>query len=269
MKKIFTKALSVLLAALMCLTVAPAFALAADEQSTPAIPVFALQLVSESETDVVVAVKLVENNFKCLDLELDAADDLTLTTITFLNGASGSSNITNGKISLARPEPYEAELVFVEYTYTKADDENVTTEDFEVIVTTCGIEVDGTDVDVYESVVVRNEIPDTHEHVADGEWIETVPATCSTPGTEVRYCAYCSEVAETRETALAEHANTTIEEENATCTEAGYKKVFCNDCQTYIGEGEVYPATNHQNTTVDEVAPTCTEAGDKKVFCND
>ena len=73
MKKIFTKALSVLLAALMCLTVAPAFALAADEQSTPAIPVFALQLVSESETDVVVAVKLVENNFKCLDLELALA----------------------------------------------------------------------------------------------------------------------------------------------------------------------------------------------------
>ena len=268
MKKIFTKALSVFLAALMCLAVAPAFALAADEQSTPAAPVFALKLVNDGTDEVVVSIVLVENNFKCLDLELDAADDLTLTTITFLNGVSGSSNITNGKISLARPEPYEAELELVTYTYTKASAENVKSEDFEVIITTCGVEIDGVDTDIFESVVVRNEIPDIHEHIPAEEWVETVPATCSTPGTEVRYCTICTEIVETRDTAVTDHLDTTVDEVAATCTEDGYKKVFCNDCQTYIVD-EVYPATNHADTTLEEADATCTEDGYKKVFCND
>ena len=54
MKKIFTKALSVFLAALMFLTIAPAFVLAADEQTTPAAPVFSLELVSETEEQAVI-----------------------------------------------------------------------------------------------------------------------------------------------------------------------------------------------------------------------
>ena len=273
MKKIFTKALSVFLATLMFLTVAPAFTLAAEESATPVVPVFSIELAEETADQVAIKLKLKENSFKALDITVSACDDLVLTAITFnsdifATGGAGSSNIDTGMISFARTESFVAEYEIATFTYSKTTAEGINADEFEVTVTSCAVEVDGADVDVSETVVVENNIPKAHVHEPDGTWVTTVPSTCSSKGTIVQYCKICGEVATSGELAMTDHKNTVDEHKDATCTEAGYDKVFCNDCKTYISEKEI-AATGHKNTKVEHKDATCTAAGYDKIICND
>ena len=82
MNKTFTKVLSVFLAVMMFLTAAPAIVMAAeDTNETPAAPVFALELVSNTEDTTVVVLKLTKNSFKGLGVTVSACEELTLTKI--------------------------------------------------------------------------------------------------------------------------------------------------------------------------------------------
>ena len=52
------------------------------------------------------------------------------------------------------------------------------------------------------------------------------------------------------------HANVTTDEKPATCTEEGYKKVYCNDCKTYT-VNDAYPATGHSYSSNNRICSVC------------
>lgn len=274
MKKIFKKALSVFLATLMCLAVAPAFAFAADEQTTPLAPVFSLDLKSETSDEVAIVLTLKENSFNCLDLTISSCENLTLSQIEFnidifITGGSGSTNISNGKISFARAEAFVPDYELVTYTFTKSENEGVSVSDFTVTVDSCGIGTNDaleTTIDVTESVVINNNIPSAHTHTADGDWFITAEPTCENEGEKIRYCGICGEVAETEKIPVAEHTNLKTEEKEPTCTEAGYKKEICLDCGKTVTETPINPL-GHGETTIERLAPTCKEDGYIKEIC--
>ncbi len=273
MKKLFTKSLAVFLAMLMCLTFAP-FAFAEGESvEEPLAPVFEVELTSETDTEAIVTLKLVENEFSCLDFALTGNENLQLTKIEMnveifiyedVTG-SGSSNIANGMISIARPLPFTAEFWVAKYTFEKLTAEGVTADDFTAELVSCGLE---NKVDVTDITVIDVAISEEHTHVADGEWTETDAASCDKTGTEVRYCGICGEVAETRETAV-KHGETTTDHKDPTCTEPGYDKVICSECNEVISDTPI-DATGHSDvTTTDHKDPTCTEPGYDKVICSE
>lgn len=282
MKKIFTKALSVFLAALMFLTIAPAFVLAADEQTTPAAPVFSLELVSETEEQAVIVLKLKENSFNSFDATITTTcQGLTLSKIAFsvdllVAGASTSFNTANGKISFAMTDPVVAECDVVTYTYTKATGEDavvgdVTASEFTVDFETCAISAnDGTEanIDLTDSIVVENNLPTVHVHEPADSWVITKEATCSEEGTIVQYCKICGEIANSSVIEKSEHKNKKNDHKDATCTEAGYDKVICGDCGETLSETTINPK-NHPNKETEHKDATCTEAGYNKVICKD
>lgn len=282
MKKIFTKALSVFLAALMFLTIVPAFVLAADEQTTPAAPVFSLELVSETEEQAVIVLKLKENSFNSFDATITTTcQGLTLSKIAFsvdllVAGASTSFNTANGKISFAMTDPVVAECDVVTYTYTKATGEDavvgdVTASEFTVDFETCAISAnDGTEanIDLTDSIVVENNLPTVHVHEPADSWVITKEATCSEEGTIVQYCKICGEIANSSVIEKTEHKNKKNDHKDATCTEAGYDKVICGDCGETLSETTIAPK-NHPNKETEHKDATCTEAGYNKVICKD
>ncbi len=290
MKKIFTKALSVFLATLMFLTIAPAFVLAADEptESTePKAPVFSLELQSETAEQAVIVLKLKENSFNSFDIAITTTcQGLTLTKIAYGEkpaelllageGTAGSFHVSNGKASFATTEPLSAECDIFIYTYTKATGEgavvgDITASEFTVDIINCAINAtDGTEanIDIAGSVVVENNIPTAHVHTPSSSWTVIKNATCSEEGTIVQYCTICNEIANTSVIEKTEHKNKKNDHKDATCTEAGYDKVICGDCGETLSETTIDP-TNHPNTKTEHKDATCTVAGYDKVICKD
>ena len=64
-----------------------------------------------------------------------------------------------------------------------------------------------------------------------------------------------------------EHANTTTVTVEATCTEAGYVRVTCDDCGAVVSN-TVIPAPGHSYTTTSETVASCTTAGVKVETCS-
>lgn len=265
MKKILRKSLSVFLSALMFLTIVPAFVFAADEV---AIPNIALEKVSETQTQVVIRLALKENSFNCLDLQVDAADGLTLTEIVPDSSVASacSSNVANGMISIASINGCVAPLTIAEYTYTKDASDGVVADDFSITIYACYVGSTGNETDITESAVVSIDVPAEHSHIG-GDWVETTAPACNAEGEETSYCTECGEVAETRPVDKTDHTNTTTLHLDPSCTEDGYDKVFCLDCETYVSETTL-PKTDHKVATTDSKEPTCTEDGYEKEICS-
>ena len=260
------KILAVLLSVFMMLSIVPMFAFAADEV---AIPVIAVEKISETETQVVIGIVLEENKINSLDIQLIGNDGLTLTAIEpdASIAASTGINTENGMISVASVNGCNAPLVLAEYTFTKDETDGVVADDFTIVLSACYVCPDSSaqGTDVTDSVVPENRIPAEHTHTP-GEWVEATPATCSTKGVEECYCTECGELADTRETDTLPHTDTTATHEDPTCTEDGYDKVVCS-CGEVVSE-EPIPATGHVDTTTERKEPTCTEEGYEKVVCS-
>ncbi|MBR3835843.1 MAG: Ig-like domain-containing protein [Clostridia bacterium] len=276
MKKIFKSSLSLLLSALMIFSVAPAFAFAADEvvegevavEGAPA-PSFVFEKVSETETEVVMALNLKENSFNCFELQITTKDELVLKAIDVDSSfSSKTSNCDNGMIAIATLEACTAPFTVATYTYDKLNKISVLSGDFNLSVATCYVGEEDNETDVTEGVTITVDLPAEHIHVPGGSWVMTVQPTCGAEGTVVRYCTECGEVAETEPVDKTEHKNIVKDHKDATCTEAGFDKETCNDCGAVVSDVEI-PATNHKNTTKEDVPPTCTEKGYHKETCND
>ncbi len=269
MKKTLTKALSIFLSALMLFSASAVFGFAADPTSVPTV---AISKTSETPTEVVITVSLAENGLACLDLKITAADGLTLKTIAkSADWASEdtlfTSNISNGMVSFVCTAGIAAPKGIAVYTYTKSNADGVTGDDFKLEISACSLADDENAEDIASLVAVKNEIPAAHTHVAGSDWKVTVPVSCGTDGTKVRYCTECGEIAETETiTATGDHQNTQINHLDATCTADGYDKVYCNDCQQYISETTL-PATGHVDTHEERTEPDCTTDGVIKTVC--
>ncbi len=272
MNKTFRKVLSVFLAVMMFFTAAPAIVMAAEgTPETPAAPVFSLELVSESDESAVISLQLTENNFKCLGLTISACDHLTLTGIQFnvdifMTNGIASSNIENGMISIARTESFEAPYEIATYTYSKNSTDSISADDFEIVVSDCGVEYEGKDVDATDLTVVENNIPVVH--VCTNTTTIHKDATCTEAGYDRVICEDCGETVSETTIPATNHKNKTTSHKDATCDEAGYDKVICEDCGETISE-TIIPATNHKNKTTSHKDATCTEDGYDKVICND
>ncbi len=70
--------------------------------------------------------------------------------------------------------------------------------------------------------------------------------------------------------AECEHANTTVESADVTCTVDGYERTVCTDCGTIIEE-TITPAQGHttlQPGSTVTITPTCTEPGSQTRYCD-
>ena len=109
--------------------------------------------------------------------------------------------------------------------------------------------------------------PDTpHEH-SFGEWVVTVPATCTAMGEEQRTCS-CGEI-ETREIAALGHTEVVDEAVTPTCTETGLTEGrHCSVCGEVLVEQEVVPALDHDWDEGEVTTPaTCTQEGVMTYTC--
>ena len=98
-----------------------------------------------------------------------------------------------------------------------------------------------------------------HEHNF-GEWVVTIPATCTELGEEQRTCS-CGET-ETREIAASGHTEVVDAAVEPTCTETGLTEgKHCSVCNTVLVKQEVIPAKGHMEVIDAAVEPTCTETG--------
>ncbi len=81
---------------------------------------------------------------------------------------------------------------------------------------------------------------------------------------------YPTVVGSTITVAECEHANTTVESADVTCTVDGYERTICTDCGTIIEE-TITPSKGHttlQPGSTVTIAPTCTEPGSQTRYCD-
>ena len=108
---------------------------------------------------------------------------------------------------------------------------------------------------------------DVLPHEAGDTWYLGTPATCYSKGTEVKYCTYCSEVAETRETDMVDHRMAPESEiVKATCQSEGYIRRHCQYCNELMEE-TILPMGNHTLEIVSETQPNCYQPGIKTYQC--
>ena len=116
---------------------------------------------------------------------------------------------------------------------------------------------------VYPSVIFCRMNPGTTANSWTNKWNQTADLTVPTDGTN-HYTvkegtwdkgggAWSTIIIDTGDCA---HANVTTESKEANCTEAGYKKVYCSDCESYT-VNEAYPANGHTYPTNEHVCSVC------------
>ncbi len=111
------------------------------------------------------------------------------------------------------------------------------------------------------SLVIRS---NDDEHTF-GEWIEVIPATCTTNGVEERVCEDC-DLVESRLTAVLGH-NYSEEVTAPTCTAIGYTTYTCETCgHEYVAN--IQQATGHDYESV-VTAPTHDKMGYTTHTCKD
>lgn len=99
----------------------------------------------------------------------------------------------------------------------------------------------------------------------DLDWVETVPATCSSAGEEVKKCTRsgCDHVTgETRTTSVKSHTYVTIPAAEPTCDKVGNTEgSYCSICGAVTKECEPIPSPGHTPVILPAKEATCSENG--------
>lgn len=277
MKKILIKSFSLFMALIMMFTAMPLLVSAVDVEA----PVFSVKTVSETTTELQLAISLTKGSFVCFDCTLtvnglkcqsivttDAYDAFAKELVKSGSGAGVQcGNIENGKFSLSTTGSCPAPMDIVVYTFAKESAAGINGTDVSFTIDSCYVDVDGVQTDYTASTSTDITLPDTHTHTS-GEWTTVTEPKCNAKGLEVRYCTACGATVESRDIDMTEHENTHHDIKAATCTEDGYDDTYCDDCKERINH-EVLTATHHKNTTETKVEAKCEEDGYIDIYCND
>lgn len=115
--------------------------------------------------------------------------------------------------------------------------------------------------------------PNSDSHNSD-ESFGAVTATCVTAGvTAGSKCSVCGKTMSDPVTGgndFSNHANLVEkDQEDATCSEAGHKAgTYCEDCKTWISGGEEIPLESHSYAWTTTEEASCTKEGSQKGVCN-
>lgn len=277
MKKIFIKSFSLFMALIMMLAAMPLLVTATDVEA----PAFSVKTLSETTTELQLAISLTKGSFVCFDCTLTVkglecksivtTEDYDKFAKELEKSGSGAGvqcgNAANGKFSLSTTGSCSAPMDIVIYTFIKETSAGINGTDISFTIDSCYVDVDGVQTDYTGSTSTAITVPDTHQHTG-GEWTTVTEPKCNAKGLEVRYCTACGEIAESRDIAMTEHLNTHHDIKAATCTEDGYDDTYCDDCTERINH-EVLTATHHKNTTETKVEAKCEEDGYIDIYCND
>ena len=117
-------------------------------------------------------------------------------------------------------------------------------------------------------VVTRKDSSTCTSHTY-GEWTVTVPATCTTSGTQTRSCLSCN-FKETKEVPAFGHDYTSQVTKEATETAEGIRTYTCSKCQDSYTETIAKLPASHKHSYSSSVSkqPSCTEKGTKTYSCS-
>ncbi len=260
-----------LMTVLILLTVLPLGGIAGAAADTDA-PVFSLNILEESDTEVKLAVKLDSGKFNALDLTVKpegknigectrAVESMDLLMYEIEIKSAGGSGISvaykeTGKLSAAVTVAYDkAGTDIVEYTYSKIASVRVTKDDFSLSVSGC--ELDGNTVEA--STVINLPEPHVHSYKA----VVTKP-TCTKQGYTTYTCS-CGDSYKADYTAEKGHSYKAVVTA-PTCTKQGYTTYTCSSCgDSYKAD---YTAEKGHSYNAVVTAPTCTKQGYTTYTCS-
>ena len=127
-------------------------------------------------------------------------------------------------------------------------------------------QVDGCDATYTETI-------DPNGHTRPEEWNVIVEPTCTERGAKIKVCTVCGNVLTEVITALGHEFTTYISDEDATCTEDGFKTAICDreNCEATDTIADVGSALGHDfGETVPAEAATClTEGNYAYKYCDE
>lgn len=206
--------------------------------------------------------------FAAFDFELHYSNtSLTLVKTEFSDslknaGIVNSSNSISEmpyKLTFASNENYKSNATLVKFTFKLAS--NAKLENHEVYVTGSAVNADGKTLSATfnKGGVVAVCSHDTNPSL----WVRFnhIEATCTTPSRTYYRCSECQQQKTEIGTELKPHEFKDHEHKDATCTENGYDKQICKNCQTVVTT-KTYDATGHNFSDVTNVVlPTCVAQG--------
>ena len=219
---------------------------------------FILNLISESDTEVVVSINLEDPNelVSVVELQMIASDAIgKCISITQgnLNYYSFFSNVDNKMISACNLDGFSSGT-FALFTFYKTSNTVVTNDDFSLSVSVAG-NLDGNNL----SFGVVNNI---HQYVK----INTIDPTCSERGYTEYRCSVCQKTCFADYVDTIEHTFETVNTIVPTCTQQGYTEYCCAVCGEFYTE--YTEATGHiASDDITVVAPTCTQDGYTEYTC--
>ncbi len=160
-----------LLAVTMCLVMLFAFAGFGANAANYSNPVFSVNIISDTNTEVQVSLDLVSGQFNCADFKFVSGDNYTLSSIKRgsalvsyddacdLNSIDSSmyvSNIANGSVSIACSSLYGNQGSFFVATFKKSSSAACDNSDFSVVFTNCSILENGTTILLNPTIEVKN-----------------------------------------------------------------------------------------------------------------
>ena len=98
------------------------------------------------------------------------------------------------------------------------------------------------------------------------EWRTVTAATCTSKGTEKKWCKDCDAYVESREIPKLKHDPKTIVV-NATCTAAGYEETSCKRCNKVINRKDFDPLGHYYGAWVVTKEATCSATGERYHIC--
>ena len=219
---------------------------------------FILNLISESDTEVVVSINLEDPNelVSVVELQMIASETIgKCISITQgnLNYYSFYSNVDNKMISAVNLDGFSSGT-FALFTFYKTSNTVVTNDDFSLSVSVVG-NLDGDNL----SFGVVNNI---HQYVR----INTIDPTCTERGYTEYRCSVCQKIYLADYVDIIEHTFETVNTIMPTCTQQGYTEYCCAVCgESYTEYAE---ATGHiASDDITVVAPTCTQDGYTEYTC--